>query len=194
MPVIPDPATPTPALTMRVIEDALHDWFAVTSGLGAERVWWQDGEVVRSTFPFGTLRWLSKQTRGIDAVGVEDLGQVYVDLQLPDVRLWASGVRSMVLSVQVFTDPKGAPEVAALTRLDSAVASLSLPTRRQALIAAGFGLVSVGSMRMVAPGQAAVDITCTVASNISEDTYSIGRATLTPEPDLDVIEPFDVET
>lgn len=172
-------STPSAAIPRREIEDALHTWLVACAALSDDRVWWADGEVAETQFPFATLAWLSTTVIGRDAdqnveVLIED--EDLVDDGALDVRMWAGGWRRMVVSVQVFADPKSPPETSAVARLEAAVAKLSLPTRKAALGIAGFGLVSMSPIRNVGPGQASVELTGIAASNVSEDARSIQGA------------------
>lgn len=188
-----NPALPAPAILRRQIQDALCRWLQTTTGLGEGRVVWDAPELSRRTFPFATLAWSSSRRIGSgDSLVVEDLGVPEVDV--PDVRLHATGLRRVVITAQVFDLPSAdTPEADAFLRLDAAAGSLDLPGHRDPLIAAGFGVVSVGDVRRVAPGQVVVDIVGHVSSDVTEDTYSVQRVGFEPGGDLDVAAPFDVE-
>jgi len=187
--ITPAASLPQLAIDRRTIEDAIHAWFASATGLGAERVWWQDNDIVETQMPFGTLAWLSTTPLGMDGQGVEALieNEDLEDDGESDVRLWSGGLREVVISVQVFANPKGAPEASAFLRLEAAIAKLALPTVREALNDAGFGVLRIGGIRNVAAGQCACELVGTVASNASEDVRSIqGVRVLSTNEDLEV--------
>lgn len=182
------PLMPTAAIPRRAVEDAIRAWLVAGTGLTEDRVWFADHGVVETTLPFATVTWLSTTPIGRDGEGVETLieDEDLSDDGASDVRLWVGGWRQVVFSVQVFGQPKASPETSAVTRLETAVAKLNLPTRRAALHAAGFGLLSVSAIRNVAPGQVAVEITGIVASNVSEDVRSIQGVRVVSSDESDV--------
>lgn len=188
------PTLPVSPILRRQVEDALHAWASAASAVGVDRCWWQDGEPARTTFPCTTLSWVSTTNPGIDANAVEDLDPTLATPEVKDIRLHATGRRRVVVSVQVFADPKAGPEASAFTRLEAAIAGLGLATHRGALFTAGFGFISAGDIRRIAAGQVSCDVVGNVSSAVSEDIFSIKTIGFTaPEPDLDMIDDFTVD-
>lgn len=182
---------PAPAIDRRIVEDALFEWLHSTTGLGEQRVWWGNGKVVARTFPFATLEWLSTSPIGTDWSATEDLDPTLATPLLADVRLSASGLRRVVISVQCFDDPDQQPEASALSRLETAVAKLGLSTVHGALVTAGLGIVGVTGVRRVNAGQYVVELTGHVASGVTEDVFSIQSVELSPVDELEGIADFD---
>lgn len=158
----------------KAIEDALIDWLSTHTGVGADRCWWTDQGITRPSFPFGVLAWVSTRLIGQAAQGAEDLGTTGTD---PDIRLWAGQPAAVLVSAQVFVDPR---IDSAEARLSAAVALLGTRGVRSSFTTAGLALLSIGGVRNVGPGQAQVDLFCEIASNVSEDVHSIEHITVTP--------------
>lgn len=183
---------PVPAVDRRRIEDALALWFAATTGLGLDRInWTSTSEIVRSSFPLGTMQWLATATEGHDSLVVEDLGNLPTGT--PDIRLHARGTRRVTISLAVFDDVSGVgppPDASPVARLEAATARLRLPSLRRGLINAGFGVVSISGSREVAPGHVVAELVGYVASDVAEEVFSIAQVGFIPAADLDIIGPF----
>ena len=181
-------ALPVPAYDWRTIQDAFHAWFSAASGLGVDRVWWTDQNVVETDFPFGTISRLSMSPTGQDATSVSVLIE-NVDLLddgALDVRLHAEGWRRLVVSVAAFVDPRGQPEDDAVLRVDTAMARFGLSSVRSALNTAGVSVLSWSASRLVAPGHAVAEVTCLITSAVFEDVVSIQSVRVTSTADSEV--------
>lgn len=165
-------------------------WFASASGLGVERVWWSNPKVVARSFPFATMSWLSTTQIGIDSAVVEDLDPT-PETGIEDVRLHATGLRRVVVSIQCFDDPDSDAESSPMLRLEAAAAKLSIATHRDALNLAGFGVIGAGPVQQVALGQYVVELTGTVTSDVTEDIFSIQVVGLVPSTEIDFLDPFN---
>lgn len=179
---------PTAPYDRRAIQDALHDWFSSTTGLGSDRVWWAGQDVVETEWPFGTLSWLSTSPVGVDGDGTTALfSNDALPVDTPDVRLHAEGWRIVTIAVAAFSDPRGQPEMDAFSMVDSAIAKLRLTTVRGALQAAGIGILSTTGTSLVAPGHATAQMTLLITSSVFEDVFSIQGVRVLSDDDSEVV-------
>lgn len=174
---------PVPPYARKRIEDELHHWLARDTGVGDDRCWWQDQDIVESPWPFATLAWVATTPVGMPAQSVE----VLIPNPLPpgtttepDVRLITGVEASVLISAQVFADPKGPVEGQPGVRLEAAVIRLQRSDVRKVLRDAGLVVVSVTGVTNRGAGQAQVDITCRLAMNDVEDTVSIQQVKVYP--------------
>ena len=116
------------------VEDALRVWIKTATGLDDAHVIWAEQTGPRPAGTFATLR-----LGDIIPVGLADDVQDSTDLLAPaggEITFTAVGTREFRVSVQCFTAAT-VDDTTARNLLSKAQTALSLPTRRDALAAAG---------------------------------------------------------
>jgi hypothetical protein len=126
-----------------VIELALRAWVKAGSGLGDEFVIWANQSASRPAGPHITLKLDGPLTVGLDGVDHN------YDENRPEgeeIELKAEGTRELIVMLQAFGgDPTGSSSARAL--LSKVLTALALPTRRDALAAAGVTPFDAGQVQ-----------------------------------------------
>lgn len=133
------------ALPMNTIEDALHAWVAAGSGLGTSKVIWygQNGKALTGSYV--VLRVLAIRPVGNDWVDTVDNPSPSAGAEvLNKVR----GMRRVRLQLTCFAGtPIGASGAASI--LNDVLTSIALPSRSDALAAAGVGISNLGDVTAI---------------------------------------------
>jgi hypothetical protein len=123
-------------------EAAIKAWAAAGSGLASDHVIWSRQGGPRPSGAFISMSILSVRPVGRDWVHTRD---ATVPAEGAEIVHVAQGVREAALRLQCFAGTAtGATTPQAL--LEAVVAAAKLPTRRAALIAAGVGILSMGTV------------------------------------------------
>lgn len=157
------------------VEDAIHEWVTAGSGLAPGQVIWSQQEGPRPAGAFISLRVMSLRQVGHDWLDV-------IDVENPEpgaeVEQRSRGVRELQLGVQAFAGP-GTGSTSGLSLLNGIVAAANLPTRRDALNAAGVGVLGFGPSQSIDgmlgtsfEPRAMLDVRLALVSELSElSTY-----------------------
>lgn len=155
------------------LEDAVHAWVVSGSGLTAARVLWAQQRAPQPGAAYISLRILGLRQVGHDWTDV-------VDNPTPtagaEILHRARGVRELTLGLQCFA-AAATGTAGAVALLEAVRAAAALPTRRDALRAAGLGILGFGSVTSIDgfvgghgifEPRATLDVRCHVASQVSE--------------------------
>jgi hypothetical protein len=166
------------------IENALQAWVATASAIPSSRVIWAHQRGAQPTIDFIVLSFTS-----VDPLGIDPL-ECLTDLTRPagqEIELRAGGQRSMVLSLQAFTQSvTGASSARAL--LSRVQAALGLPSIVASLDAAGVSAYDTGQVQAIPEilqttfvGRAALEVRFYGREAASEFTGYIDTVLATPE-------------
>lgn len=122
------------------VENAIHSWVVAGSGLAANQVIWSQQEGPRPAGAFVSLRVSSLRAVGQDWNDVVDISNPEPGAE---IELRTRGVRELALSIQCFAGA-GIGATSALAVIGGIVDAAGTLSRRDALNAAGIGVLSLG--------------------------------------------------
>jgi hypothetical protein len=180
------------AINWEAVEAALFTWVQTASGLNANNVIWSDQDFEPPDDDYVTLR-LGDLVR----VGQDGLTHIF-DAGQPngeEIEFRTKGVREFVVSVNAFTNQTGGG-TGARALLDKIQAALALPSKRDALNAAGVGVLDEGRVQNLSQlgaadfvGRATLEVRMMITQTASEKTGYIATAVLvdhTGEPGMQI--------
>lgn len=133
---------PGALVTISEVENAVRAWILSTTGLDGSRVWFAQQPVPSPAIDSGEPR-ITIDVGDLRPIGQDELRHDF-DSSRPagqEIQYTAIGPREVTVSVQAFAE-EGAGEL-----LERAMTGLRLPSVRDALNAAGVGVLRVGTVR-----------------------------------------------
>lgn len=174
------------------LEDAVRAWALAASGLAADQVYFANQDVRRSEAAPRVIITLGD----LVTIGVDSLTHDYSAARPAgqEIEYTARGPRELAVSLQAFAPLTVGSGVTARSLLDLCQAKLRLPSVRDALNAAGIGVLDPGTVRrlpQVVAGKwedaAFLDVRCLVGQSVTERTGYIATVPFTMDvsPDGD---------
>jgi len=130
-----------------LIEDAIRAWVIAGTGLPQGQVWFADQDIPASEQqPRVTIRIGGTVQRGLDETRHDyDAGRPAGQ----EIEFSARGMRELTVDLQAFAPTLVGPGATARSLLAQAQVAISLPTIRDALNAAGLGVLQEGDIQRV---------------------------------------------
>ena len=139
--------TPPTSSFWSLIEDAIRAWVIAGTGLPQGQVWFADQDIPASEQQARvTIRIGGTVQRGIDETRHDyDAGRPVGQ----EIEFSARGMRELTVDLQAFAPTLVGPGATARSLLEKAQVAISLPTIRDALNAAGLGVLQEGNVQRI---------------------------------------------